>query len=35
MIGGVKEVKFFTLKGSRIDSKKGLFGRVGSMPICS
>lgn len=34
-IAGVKEVKFFTLKGSRLDSKKGLFGKVGSMPICS
>ena len=34
MIGGVKEVKFFTFKGARLDSKKGLFGKAGSMPIC-
>lgn len=35
VIAGVKEVKFFTMKGSRIDGKKGLFGKMGSMPICS
>lgn len=34
-IAGVKEIKFFTISGSRIDGKKGLFGKIGGMPICS
>lgn len=34
VIAGAKEVKFFTLKGSKLDSQKGLFGKSGSVPIC-
>lgn len=35
VICGVKEVKFFTINGSRMDDKRGLFGKSGAVPICS
>jgi hypothetical protein len=30
---GVKEVKFFTVKGSKVDGKRGLFGKAGAVPV--
>ena len=35
MVAGVKEIKFFTLNGSKLESDKGLFGKTGNIPICS
>jgi WD40 repeat protein len=35
MIGGTKIVKFFTMNGRKLDSKKGLFGKVGQTPVTS
>jgi microtubule-associated protein-like 6 len=35
VVAGVREVKFFELKGSKLSSKKGLFGKAGCKPICS
>lgn len=35
MIAGVKEVKFFTINGSKLSNEKGLFGKMGNIPICS
>lgn len=35
VVAGTKEIKFFTMNGSRLDNSKGLFGKAGSVPICS
>lgn len=35
VVAGTKEIKFFTMNGSRLDSEKGLFGKAGIVPICS